>query len=513
MSISQGDVADDHLTEGDPQASGDRNVLEGRADEVWDLLVVGGGTAGIVGARTVASFGASVLMVERDRPGGDCLWTGCVPSKALLAAASAAADARAAGRVGVHVEGVWVDFGEVMAHVRAAIAAIEPADSPETLRGAGVQVVRGSARFTGAGSARVDGVGGGGEVRFRQALIATGSAPAVPPIPGLREAAPLTSDTVWDLRELPDRLVVLGGGTIGCELGQAFARLGSTVTIVEAADRLLGNEDPEAAQLVTEAIVRDGATVLTGAPVSAVEDAAGGREVVLEDGRRVRADAVLVALGRRPSTADVGLDAAGVEVDDSGFVVVDPRLRTTNPRIWAAGDVSGHPQFTHVAGVHASTAVSNAVLGLRRTAEVRAVPRVTYTAPEVAAVGVGADEPGVTVRTVRHDEVDRAVAEGRTSGFSRLVLDRRGRVVGATVVGPRAGETLAELTLAVRSNAKAGDLAGTMHPYPTFGDGPWNAAVADVRARLAAPFARRATDALVTMRRTWLELRAQRRTR
>jgi len=466
---------------------------------VWDLLVIGGGAAGLVGARTAASFGASVLLVEGERTGGDCLWTGCVPSKALLAAASAAADARGAGRLGVHVERVRVDFAGVMAHVRAAITAIEPEDSADALRAAGVQVAHGTARFTGPATADV----GGAAVRFRQALVATGSDPLLPPIPGLRDASPLTSDTVWDLTGLPARLVVLGGGTIGCELGQAFARLGSSVTVVEAAGRLLGAEDADAAALVTEALRRDGATVLTGAPVTAVH---GGR-VVLEDGRLVPAEAILVALGRRPDTRGLDLHAAGIEVDDRGHVVVDAALRTTHPRVWAAGDVTGHPRFTHVAGVHGSTAASNAVLGLRRRAEVGAIPRVTYTSPEVAAVGVGAGERGVTVRTVAHDEVDRAVAEGRTAGFARLVTDRRGRLVGATVVGPRAGETLAELTLAVRRGLRAKDLASTMHPYPTFGDGPWNAAIADVRARLAAPVTRTAIGVLSAARRRWLDAR------
>lgn len=465
---------------------------------VWDLLVVGGGTAGLVGASTAASFGASVLMVERDRPGGDCLWTGCVPSKALLAAAAAAADARGAGRLGVHVAGVRLAFDEVMAHVRGAIATIEPVDSADAMRAKGVAFATGSARFTGPGSADVDGA----PVRFRQALVATGSDPAMPPIPGLADADPLTSDSVWDLTERPDRLVVLGGGTIGCELGQAFARLGSAVTIVEALDRLMTNEDPDAARLVTGALVRDGATVLVGTPVTAVE----GAEVVLADGRRIAADAVLVAVGRRPDTRDLGLEAAGVATDERGFVTVDEHLRTTNRRIWAAGDVTGHPQFTHVAGVHGSTAASNAVLGIRRTAEVTAVPRVTYTSPEVAAVGQPAGSDGTTVRTLHHDEVDRGITEGRTEGFTRLVLDRRGRVVGATVVGPRAGETLAELTLAVRRGLRARDLAGVMHPYPSWGDGPWNAAVAEVREQLAAPAARRATRVLAAARRRWLDL-------
>jgi pyruvate/2-oxoglutarate dehydrogenase complex dihydrolipoamide dehydrogenase (E3) component len=471
-------------------------------DGTWDLLVVGGGSAGLVGARTAASLGASVLLVDRDRPGGDCLWTGCVPSKALLAAAAAAADARTAERLGVRVDGVRVDFGAVMAHVHGAIAAIEPVDSPEALRAAGVHVAHGTAQFTGPATAEIDGTA----VRFRQALVATGSDPAVPPVPGLAEAAPLTSDTVWDLDELPARLVVLGGGTIGCELGQAFARLGSHVTVVEAEPRLLPGEDPDASAVVAAAVADDGVKVCTGVAMTAVENA--GTAVRLADGTTVEADAVLVALGRRPDTRGLGLDAAGVRTDDRGFVAVDRYLRTTNPRIWSAGDVTGHPQFTHVAGVHGSTAAVNAVLGLRRTAQTSAIPRVTYTAPEVAAVGLPAGTPGTTTRTWLHDAVDRAVAEGRTAGFSRLVLDRRGRVVGATVVGPRAGEVLAELTLATRRGLHARDLAGVMHPYPTWADGPWNAAISHVRERLGAPGPHRLVRFVASARRRLLDRRA-----
>ncbi len=476
-----------------------RAALPPAVGGVWDLLVVGGGSAGLVGARTAASFGASVLLVERDRTGGDCLWTGCVPSKALLAAAAAVADARAADRLGVHIADVRVDVAGVLAHVRAAIAAIEPVDSAAALNAAGVRVAHGCARFTGPGSAVI----GDTPVGFRQALVATGSDPVLPALPGLRESSPLTSDTVWDLTELPARLVVLGGGTVGCELGQAFARLGSSVTIVEAGARLLPAEDADAAGLLAEALRRDGVTVLTGAAAVAVRDS----RVVLDGGQQLPADAILVALGRAPDTRGIDLAAAGIEVDGRGFVAVDAALRTSNPRVWAAGDVTGHPAFTHVAGVHGSTAASNAVLGLRRRAQVAAIPRVTYTAPEIAAVGARADEPGVTVRTVTHSDVDRAVAEGRTAGFTRLVLDRRGRVVGATVVGPRAGEVLAELTLAVRLGLRARDLASTMHPYPTFGDGAWNAAVAEVRTRLAAPVARRGTAVLVALRRRRLDTR------
>jgi len=465
----------------------------------YDLLVIGGGSAGLIGARTAASLGASVLLVERDRVGGDCLWTGCVPSKALLAAASVAATARDGVRFGVHAGEVKVDFAGVLAHVHGAMAAIAPVDSPEQLQADGVEVRHGSAQFTGLRSAEVDGE----PVQFRQALIATGSDPVLPPIPGLADAGALTSDSVWDLDELPERLVVLGGGSIGCELGQAFARLGAAVTVVEGLDRLLPREDPDAARLVTAALERDGVTAVTGERIVEVD----GATVVLANGRHIVGDRLLVAVGRRPDTAGLAVEAAGVELDDRGFVAVDARLRTSNPRVWAAGDVTGHPQFTHVAGVHGSTAAANAILGLRRSAEVRTIPRVTFTSPEVGAVGLGADAPDVTVRTYGHDEVDRAVAEGQTGGFARLVLDRRGRVVGATLVGPRAGEALAEVTLAVRRGLPIGAIADTIHAYPTFADGPWNAAIGAVRARLQRPGLARVTGALAAVRRQWLDLR------
>lgn len=456
----------------------------------WDLLVVGGGTAGLVAARTAARFGASVLLAERDRTGGDCLWTGCVPSKALLAAAHAASQARRAVRYGVHVEAVQVDFAEVMDHVRDTIAAIEPVDSPEALRATGVSVAHGTARFSGPSTAVV----GGRETRFRHALVATGSAPVVPAI-DLGDRDPLTSDSVWMLSELPQRLLVVGGGSIGCELGQAFARLGSKVTLVEAAERLLIREDPAAARVVHAALTADGVTVYTGTPPDAVPLGSDG----------VGFDQVLVAVGRRARTHDVGLDAAGVRLDERGYVAVDAHLRTSNPRIFAAGDVTGHPQFTHVAGVHASIAATNAILGLRRRTDTTTIPRVTFTQPEVAAFGVGVEragrDPDLTVRTIEHEEVDRATADRDHTGHTRLVLDRKRRIVGASIVGPRAGESIAELVLASRHGLRARDVAAAVHAYPTYADGTWKAAIAELQEELTGRPARALTGALAALRR------------
>ncbi|MFC8501615.1 dihydrolipoyl dehydrogenase family protein [Pedococcus sp. NPDC057267] len=451
-----------------------------------DLLVIGGGTAGIVAAKTAARLGADVLLVERDEPGGDCLWTGCVPSKALLAAADAAATVRDANRFGVAATVTGVDFTSVMGRVRHAIAQISPTDSPDALRAAGVEVRKGTARFTGPTTVDVD----GDQLRFSRAVIATGATPAVPNVPGLTDAAPLTSDTIWALTELPTRLAILGGGGIGCELGQAFARLGAEVTIVEGADRLLPREDPRAADVVAAALAADGVKVVTGSTVTQVSGTGGGGGALhMGDGSRVEFDQLLVAVGRHPNTASLALPAAGVQTDGRGFITVDARLRTSNARVWAAGDLTGHPQFTHVAGVHGSVAASNAVLGLRRKVSMTAVPRVTFTTPEVAAVGVGTGSPprGLQVLHWGNEHVDRAVTEGATDGFTRVVTDHRGRILGATVVGPRAGEVLAELTLAVTRGLRARDLAGVTHPYPTYGDGPWNAAIGDVQARLTRP--------------------------
>ncbi|MEP6797742.1 MAG: FAD-dependent oxidoreductase [Lapillicoccus sp.] len=479
---------------------------DGGPGSAWDLVVVGGGTAGLVAAKTAAGFGASVLLVERDRIGGDCLWTGCVPSKALLSAAHAAAEARTASRYGVHVASLTVDFPAVMAHVREAIAAIEPTDSPAAMRAAGVSTAHGSARFTGPNEVAVDGV----PVRFRQALIATGAAPVVPPIPGLAQAGPLTNESVFGLTRRPGRLLVLGGGSIGCELGQAFARLGATVTIVEAAARLLVREDPDAADLVTRALVADGVEVRTGVAVAEVHPDGEAWSAVLADGCEIGFDTVLVAVGRRPRTSSLGLEIAGVDVDQRGFVCVDARLRTTNRRIWAAGDLTGHPQFTHTAGVHGSLAASNAILGLRRRVDLSSIPRVTFTQPEVAAVGVSGENAkawGLVVRTVTHDEVDRAIAEQQTAGFSRLALDGKGRVVGATIVSPRAGESLAEAVLAIRHGLRARDLAAATHTYPTYSDGLWKAAIAQVQVQLSMGVTRRATRVMTAVRRSTLRSR------
>lgn len=471
----------------------------------WDLIVIGGGTAGLLGAKTAATLGARVLLVEAERTGGDCLWTGCVPSKALIAAAAAAAGVRRAAGLGIHTGEVRVDFAKVRAHIAAAIETIAPADSIEALERAGVTVRTGHARFTGhhtltitPSTAEESRNPGEESLTFRRALIATGAGPQEPPIPGLKDVKSYTSDTIWDLAELPDRLVVIGGGSIGCELGQAFARLGSRVSIIEAATHLLPFEDPAAARLVGTALEADGVRLLVDRSVVEVTS----REVVLSSGERIGYDVLLLATGRSPRISDLGLEAAGVKTAATGHVVVDDLLRTTTPTIWAAGDVTGHPQFTHVAGVHGALAASNALLGVRRKVDLSGIPRVTFTQPELAAVGAPtAPLPrGWRLVTWDHARLDRAITDGEVAGFTTLVVGKRGRLVGGTIVGPRAGETIGEVALAVSHHLTVSELAATMHPYPTYNDGVWNSAVADYLRKLDRPL----TKSLIGR---WLGLR------
>ncbi|MGI9063870.1 MAG: dihydrolipoyl dehydrogenase family protein [Pseudonocardiaceae bacterium] len=472
--------------------------------EAYDLVVVGAGSAGITTARTAAGLGGRVLLVERARTGGDCLWTGCVPSKALLAAAAAAHAVRTAGRFGVHADEPTVDFADVMAHVRGAQAHIEPVDSPASLRAAGIEVRIGAARFTAPDTLTVD----GDPVRFRAAVVASGSEPVVPRIDGLTGAGVVSSDTVWELAALPERLVVLGGGPIGCELGQAFVRLGSRVTIVESLDRLLTKEEPASSRVVTAALAAEGVDVRTGHTAVRYADGA----LVVRDGagaeHAVPADVVLVSVGRRPRTAGLGLAAAGVELGERGHVQVDAKLRTSNPRILSACDVTGAPPFTHVAGAHGGVAAFNALLGPVRAARSEGLPWVTFTDPEVARVGLTVAEAGerygrAVVRRVPAGHIDRAVADGRTEGFTLLVGDRKGRLVGATVVSPHAGETIAELAAVIRHGGSMSGIAGTVHPYPSYGDGIWTAATIQFRTQLRAPLTRRAIALARGVRGRW----------
>ena len=468
------------------------------------MAVVGGGTAGLVTALGAAGIGARVVLVERGRTGGDCLWTGCVPSKSLIAAAELAHRMRNADAVGLSPLEPAIDFAGVMARVRAAQARIEPQDSPERLRREGVEVLLGDATFASPGRLAVD----GRMLAFRTAVIATGSEPVVPPVEALDEADWVTTDTVWDLEALPECLVVLGGGAVGCELAQAFARLGSRVTIVESGDSLLPVEEPEAGVLVAERFAGEGIDVRFNATATRVEDGPDRRLVIEREGSEelLPFDRVLVSTGRRPVSAGLGLRDAGVETADKGAVQVDPTLRTSAAGIFAAGDVTGELPFTHVAAQHGRLVVPNALFHARRRFEADAIPWVTFTDPEIARVGLSESEARARhgdVAVERHDyaESDRAIAAGTAYGFAKLVADTKGRLVGATVAAPAGGEAIAELAARMRSGGKLADISQTVHAYPTFAEGPARAADEHLRKRLLNDRTRRlARPALALLR-------------
>jgi pyruvate/2-oxoglutarate dehydrogenase complex dihydrolipoamide dehydrogenase (E3) component len=468
-----------------------------------DLLVLGGGTAGLVAAVIAGGLGAEVTMVERDRTGGECLWTGCVPSKALIEAAGVAHHMRHADRVGLTPVDPDVDLAAVMAHVRAAQKAIEPHDAPERVRAAGADVVADDAEFTGPRRVRLK--TGGTEITARTVLVAVGSEPVLPPVAGLADADPLTTDSVWDVTELPRRLLVLGGGPVGCELGQAFARLGSRVTLVERNPRLLAREDPEVGDLLAGRLTAEGVDVRTGTSAAGVERGDPWR-VRLSGARPgdVEVDRILVAGGRRPRTAGLGLERAGVAVTDGGAVRVDTRMRTTARGVYAAGDVTGILPFTHVAAHQAGTATLNALFLLPRHVRYLPMPYVVFTDPEVARVGLSTAQArarwGDRAVIARLDlrDVDRAVAAGRTDGWTTLVADPARRLVGATVVSPTAGEAIGELAALVARRARITDLYATVHPYPTYGLAAVDAVGEHLQSRLLTPATRRLTRPLLT---------------
>lgn len=444
----------------------------------YHLVVVGAGTGGLVTAAAAAGLGASVALVERGLMGGDCLNVGCVPSKALIRAARAWHDARTTpARFGAaDADGPTPtadDFEAALARLRRLRARIAPVDGAPRFRDLGVDVFLGQARFVDGETIEVD----GRRLRFRRAVIATGGRAALPPVPGLADVGCLTNETVFALRARPARLTVLGGGAIGCELAQAFARLGSAVTLVEGTPRLLPRDDADAAAAVARALARDGVDVLTSAQVVRASRSATGARVLhlrTADGaeRAIEGDELLVAAGRAPNVEGLGLDAAGVRHTREG-VTVDDRLRTSNPRVYAVGDVCSPLKLTHAADFQARAVVQNALFFGRVKASRMVVPWATYTSPEVAQVGLTADaarEAGtaVDVVTVPFHDVDRAILDDEEDGFVRVVLARgTDRILGVTVVAEHAGELIAEATLAMTSGLGLSAIGRTMHPYPT----------------------------------------------
>jgi len=471
----------------------------------YHLVVVGGGTAGLVSAAGAAGLGARVALVERHLLGGDCLNYGCVPSKALLRSSRAVAALRNAPALGVSGGEPRVDFAAVMARVRRLRAEIAPHDSAERFRELGVDVFLGEGRFVARDALEV----GAARLRFRRAIVATGARASAPDVPGLAEAGFLTHETVFSQSVLPARLAVVGGGPIGCELAQAFQRLGSAVTLIHEHGHVLDREDPDAALLVQRALARDGVRLMLDAKLLRVDASGDTRTLRLETtegAQRVEADAILVATGRMPNVKGLGLDAAGVAFEPRRGVQVDDLLRTTNPRIFAAGDVCMAWKFTHAADFAARIALQNALFFGRRKLSALVMPWCTYTDPELAHVGLSESEArvrGVALTSFVRPlaEVDRARLDGDAEGFVKVHVARGSdRILGATIVARHAGESIGELAAAIQHRIGLGALANVIHPYPTQAEAIRQLGDAYNRTRLT-PTAKRLLRAFFTLRR------------
>ncbi|NRA02409.1 MAG: mercuric reductase [Myxococcales bacterium] len=472
----------------------------------YHLVVVGAGTAGLIAAGFAAGAGARVALVERHLLGGDCLNAGCVPSKALIRSARAASAVRAAGDFGVRVpEGTRTDFGAVMRRMRELRTRISAHDSARRYRDEfGVDVFFGEASFTTPGEIEVE----GRALRFRRAVIATGTRPGLPPIPGLAEARALTNESLFELTECPARLAVIGAGPIGCEMAQSFRRFGSEVTLFDSASQILIREDRDATDLVQRVLEADGVRLRLGSTIDRVDGSGVEKQVAFRDGQgrrqMLRVDEILVAAGRVPNLEGLGLERAGVECD-AGGVRVDDRLRTTNSRIYAAGDVCLETRFTHAAEASARIAVRNALFLGRKRVSALVMPWTTYTDPELAHVGLSereAERRGIAITTYRIplDSIDRALLAGEDEGFAKLHL-RRGsdRIVGATLVSRNAGELVSQVTLAMTAGIGLSKLFDVIYPYPTTAEVIKRTAGAHLRTRL--------TPRAAKLLALWLRLR------
>ncbi|MBI5758120.1 MAG: mercuric reductase [Planctomycetales bacterium] len=439
----------------------------------YNLVVIGAGAAGLITAAGAAGLGAKVALIERDLLGGDCLNVGCVPSKALIRSARAAAAVRDAGEFGIEVAGGYrVDFAAVMERMRRLRASIAPNDAAARYRELGVDVYFGQASFSGPDTVDV----GGQSLRFRKAVIATGARASQPSIPGLDEFGCLTNETVFSLTELPQRLAVIGAGPIGCEMAQAFARFGSQVFLIEALHGIIPNENRDAAEIVWRSLARDGIQLLCCGKDLQVSRAADGKRLRVDSHGQhydIVVDEILIGVGRQPNMDGLNLEAVGVEYDAKTGVHVNDRLQTTNPRIYAAGDICSRFKFTHAADAMARIVIQNALFFGRSKASALTIPWCTHTDPEIAHVGLyehEARERGIAIQTFEQSlhHVDRAILDGDTDGFVRVhVREGTDKIVGATIVAAHAGDMISEITLAMTAGIGLGKIAKTIHPYPT----------------------------------------------
>lgn len=465
----------------------------------FDIAVIGAGSGGLTVAAAAAQFGQRVVLFEKGEMGGDCLNTGCVPSKALLAAAKQAQAVRSGAAYGIAAQEPQVDFAKVMAHVRRAIAAIAPNDSQERFEKLGVTVVRAEARFRDATAIEAEGL----SYTARRMVIATGSRAAAPPVPGLGQVPYLTNESIFENHVLPLHLLIIGGGPIGMELAQAHRRLGSKVTVIEAFDPL-AKDDPELTAIVLEKLKAEGIAILARASITLVSQVADGIAIDIQDHGRISGSHLLVAAGRQPNIEGLNLEAAGIAYTKRG-VTVDPGLKTSNPRVYAVGDVAGGLQFTHVAGYHAGLVIRNALFGLPVKANA-VIPWVTYTDPELAHVGLteaqARKDHGGTIKVLRwpFHENDRAQAEGRTDGLVKAVTSSKGKILGASIVGPQAGELIQTWVLALTRGLKIGAMVGQVLPYPTRGEANRRAAITYYAAYASNPWVRRVIGVIKTLR-------------
>lgn len=455
----------------------------------YDLVALGGGTGGLVSAAGAAYMGLDAAIVEKAALGGDCLWTGCVPSKALIASARLSHQMNGAESLGLRPAAQMHDFKAVMDRMRAARAKVAHHDDPERFRRMGVAVHFGAARFVDPATVEVEGVG---RLRSRRFVIATGAVPAIPPIPGLAESGYWTYETVFDQNELPESIAILGGGPIGMEFAQIFARLGSRVTVLEMAPAILVNEDPDVAAFMQSLMAEEGIDVRTGAAVVGVRTDGARKAVETRGGGSISVDQVFVATGRRPLTSGLDLEAAGVRTE-RGAVEVDSHLRTSARTVWAVGDVTGAMQFTHVADQMAKVALRNAMLPLKSKIRYDNVPRVTFTDPEVAHVGMSEEEAtavGGTVYRYQLNDLDRAIVDGSAVGFVKVSADRKGKILGATIVAHGGGDLILPFVLAKQHGLSLGAIANTIFPYPTMVEGVKRASAEFLRSRLDTPAGR-----------------------
>jgi pyruvate/2-oxoglutarate dehydrogenase complex dihydrolipoamide dehydrogenase (E3) component len=440
---------------------------------MYNVVVIGGGTAGLVAAAGAAGLGAKVALVEKHLLGGDCLNVGCVPSKCLIRSSRVLADVRDAGAFGVEVPaGAEVDFPAVMERMRRLRARISYHDAIKKFVDLGVDIFLGAGRFSGPDTVEV----AGKTLRFKKAVIATGARAVRPQVEGLEEAGFLTNETVFSLTECPSRLAVFGAGPLGCELAQAFQRLGSEVTVIEMGPHMLSREDPDAADIIAEAFRRDGINVMLNSKATRVETSNDGKVICLETGGKessITVDEILVGAGRAPNVEGLNLEAVGVEYDDHKGVIVDDYLRTTNSRIYAAGDICLRFKFTHTADATARIVLQNALFKGRKKLSALTVPWCTYTDPEIAHVGMyekDAQERGIAVQTFARPlkDVDRAIADGEEEGLIKIhVREGSDKILGATIIARHAGEMISEITLAIIGGVGLKTLSGVIHPYPT----------------------------------------------